>query len=207
MGTIQQAAQILQRAERALQELLAKAATSGRYDDLIRLSDLAREVATLVTKAGDSAPPENPAVVAPDALLSTKPVSNTAGGRSLERTGLKKRRYPKFLRDGETIIKLGWSKTAKAEYEHKASKPVLKHLVATLAKLAATKKRSAMDEVLPLTDPVTGSEVPAYQAYLCLAWLRAVGIVTQHGRKGYSLPKKNAVDVRVEECWRQLPTR
>lgn len=208
MDTILQAAEILHRAERALQELLAKAATSGRYDELMRLGDLAREVATLVTKAGDLARTESPTDVATNALHSAKSVSDTSGRRPLERTGLRKGSYPKFLRDGETIIKLGWSKTAKAEYEHKSPKPVLMHLVATLAKkLSATKKRFAMDEVLPLRDTGTGSDVPAYQAYLCLAWLRAVGIVTQHGRQGYTLTKKNAVDVRVEEYWRQLPTR
>jgi hypothetical protein len=120
---------------------------------------------------------------------------------------LKKGSYPKFLRDGESILKLGWSKTAKAEYEHKAPKPVLMRLIAALAKLAATKKRFAMDEVLPLKESATGSDIPAYQAYVCLAWLRAVGVVTQHGRQGYSLAKKGAIDVRVEEFWRQLPER
>lgn len=207
MDTLLQAAEILQRTERALQELLAKAAASGRYDELMRLSDLAREVATLVTRAGDLARAEGPEDVATNALHSAKSVSDTSGRRPLERTGVRKGSYPKFLRDGETIIKLGWSKTAKAEYEHKSPKTVLIHLVATLAKLPATKKRFAMDAVLPLRDAGTGSDIPAYQAYLCLAWLRTIGIVTQHGRQGYSLTKKNAVDVRVEEYWRQLPTR
>ena len=64
-----------------------------------------------------------------------------------------------------------------------------------------------MDDVLPLKDPVSGTEVPAYQSYLCLAWLRSVGIVTQHGRQGYSLAKKDDVAARTEECWRQLATR
>ena len=207
MDTILQAAEILQRAERALQELLAKAATSGRYDDLIRLSDLAKEISRLVTKVRDVAPPQNPATANPDSLIPTTNASSTAEDQPLDRTRQKRGSYPKFVRDGETIIKLGWSKTAKAEYEHKAPKLVLMHLVATLAKLPATKKRFAMDEILPLKEVGTGSDVPTYQAYLCLAWLRAVRIVTQHGRQGYSLTKKNAVDVRVEECWRQLPTR
>ena len=207
MDTIQQATGILQRAERALQELLAKAATSARYDDLIRLSELAKELASLVTKLGDSARPENLVAVDAEASRPGKPFSNAAGRHSLARTGLKKGSYPKFLRDGESIVKLGWSKTAGAEYEHKAPKAALMRLVAALAKLAVTKKRFAMDEVLPLKGSATGSDIPAYQAYVCLAWLRAVGIVTQHGRQGYSLAKKGAIEVRVEECWRELPTR
>jgi len=202
-----EAAQVLRRAEQALRELLAKTATSGRYDDLMWLGDLARDVAALVTKAEDSASAERAAPAPPDALRSTKPISAAVETRLSARTGLKKRSYPKFLRDGETIIKLGWSKSAKAQYEHKAPKRVLTNLVATLVKLAATKKRATMDDVLPLKDPIAGSEVPAYQAYLCLAWLRSVGIVTQHGRQGYSLPGRNGIDARVEERWRQLATR
>jgi hypothetical protein len=207
MDTIREALQVLRRAEQSLRDLLAKAATNGRYDDLMRLGDLARELAALVAKTEGPSSSETAVAVSPDPLGSTQPRGNTAGGRSPGRTGTKKRSYPKFLRDGETIIKLGWSKSAKAEYEHKAPKRVLAHLVAALVKLAATKKRATMDDVLPLKDPITGSEVPAYQAYLCLAWLRSVGIVTQHGRQGYSLPGRNGIDARVEERWSQLATR
>lgn len=206
MDTIWDASQVLRRAEQSLRDLLAKAAASGHYDDLMRLGDLARELATLAAKVEDSAPPENAAPVSPDVLPSTK-LPETAAVRSPARVGLSRRSYPKFLRDGDTIIKLGWSKSAKAEYEHKAPKRILTNLLATLAKLGATKKRATMDDVLPLKDPVSGTEVPAYQAYLCLAWLRSVGIVTQHGRQGYSLAKKDDLSAHAEECWRQLATR
>lgn len=202
MDTIREAAEVLRRAEQSLRDLLAKAATNGRYDDFMPLGDLAREVAALVAKAEDLASAESPAAVSSDALRSTKPVNGTSRDRPRGKHG-----YPKFFRAGETIIKIGWSKTAKTEYEHKAPRRVLTHLLATLSKLAAAKKRTTMDDALPLKDPVSGSEIPAYQAYLCLAWLRSVGIVTQHGRQGYSLAKKDDVNARAEECWRQLPTR
>jgi hypothetical protein len=207
MDTIEEAALILRQAEMSLRELLAKTAASGHYDDLMRLGDLAKEVAVLVTRAEDSGSPERRSASS-DSLPSTKPLLDVAESRPRGQSGLKKRNsYPKFLRDGETIIKIGWSKTAKADYEHKAPNRILDHLVATLKKLPSTKKRFTMEQVLPLYDPLTGSEIPAYQAYLCLAWLRKVGIITQHGRQGYSLSNREGIDKQVEERWRELATR
>ena len=39
-----------------------------------------------------------------------------------------------------------------------------------------------------LTGPQLGTEIPTYQAYLCLAWLRGAALIEQHGRQGYSVP-------------------
>ena len=64
-----------------------------------------------------------------------------------------------------------------------------------------------MDKVLPLKDPVTGSAFPDYQSYLCLAWLKCGGLVIQHGRQGYSLPKGIELDKSIETHWANLPTR
>jgi hypothetical protein len=206
MDPTQEAVQVLRRAEQSLRELLAKTATSGRYDELMRLGDLAKEVATLARRAEDFAS-QNGAALLPDPPHSTKPIADTAGNPRRGQTGVNKRGYPRFVRDGETIIKIGWSKTAKAEYEQKAPRRVLTDLVSALAKLATTKKRVTMEQVLPLHDSATGSEVPAYQVYICLAWLRSVGTITQHGRQGYSLAKRDGIEVQANEFWRQLATR
>ena len=79
--------------------------------------------------------------------------------------------YPKFVREGDNLVKIGWSKSQRAEYEHKSPKRLLAVLCESLT--SANGKRIMMDKVLPLKDPVTGSAFPDYQSYLCLAWLRS----------------------------------
>ena len=95
--------------------------------------------------------------------------------------------YPKFVREGDSLVKIGWSKSQGAEYEHKSPKRLLTVLSAALT--AAKGKRITMDKVLPLNDAVDGSTFSDYQSYVCLAWLKSAGVVTQHGRQGYSVPK------------------
>jgi hypothetical protein len=64
-----------------------------------------------------------------------------------------------------------------------------------------------MEKVLPLKDQVTGSAFPDYQSYVCLAWLKSAGLVIQHGRQGYSLPKGIQLEKSVETLWANLPAR
>jgi hypothetical protein len=51
----------------------------------------------------------------------------------------------------------------------------------------------------------SGAEVPSYQAYLVLAWLRKENMITQHGRQGYSLPSAVNLAASVKEQWERLP--
>ena len=113
--------------------------------------------------------------------------------------------YPKFVREGDNLVKIGWSKSQRAEYEHKSPKRLLAVLCESLT--SANGKRIMMDKVLPLKDPVTGSAFPDYQSYVCLAWLKSGGLVTQHGRQGYSLPKGIELEKSVETHWANLLSR
>jgi hypothetical protein len=115
--------------------------------------------------------------------------------------------YPKFFREGDMLVKVGWSRTEKTEYEHKCPVRILWSLVRLLEKSHAGGKRFTMNELLPLVDSVDGTEVPMYQAYLCLAWLRSAGIVVQHGRQGYSLAGQGDLVTAAESQWSQLPRR
>jgi hypothetical protein len=113
--------------------------------------------------------------------------------------------YPRFVREGDNLVKIGWSKSQRAEYEHKSPKRLLAVLCASLT--GANGKRIMMDKVLPLKDPATGTAFPDYQSYVCLAWLKSSGVVTQHGRQGYSLPKGIELEKSVEALWANLLTR
>ena len=63
----------------------------------------------------------------------------------------------------------------------------------------------SMDVVLPLKGE-DGIDVPDYQAYLCLAWLRTIGAVEQRGREGYTMNGAGAdLTTVVKEAWNDLP--
>lgn len=60
------------------------------------------------------------------------------------------------------------------------------------------------DELFPLTD-AEGTEVPSYQAYLCLAWFRESGLVEQEGRQGYRLKDVAGLADDFDDLWQRLP--
>ncbi|MGH9904020.1 MAG: hypothetical protein ACRD8U_00385 [Pyrinomonadaceae bacterium] len=62
------------------------------------------------------------------------------------------------------------------------------------------------DELLPIHDE-DGEEVPSYQVYAALALLKQVGLVDQHGRQGYSIPRLPEFKRAVESVWRNLPEK
>ena len=67
-------------------------------------------------------------------------------------------------------------------------------------------KAFTSDDVLPqLKDPTDGSPVPPYQGYLALAWLRYLGLIDQHGRRGgYTVIPGKQLDVSIESAWSAL---
>ena len=63
-----------------------------------------------------------------------------------------------------------------------------------------------MDRVLPLTDD-SGNEIPSYQAYVSLAWLRSIGTVKRLGKEGYMLVN-GALDMSaLQRSWEAIPER
>jgi hypothetical protein len=196
-------------AERQL-VVLANEASEGRdYDAATALLEAARRVKMVGDNGmaiADAEPLSSPATAIGQNTSSANgemslPSTTTIGRRA------RKKDYPKFLRDGDSLVKVGWSKAEKAEYEHKSSKKALLALGQALAAIGTKGRRFTMDKVLPLNDPSDSSALPDYQCYLCLAWLRHSGLVIQHGRQGYSLPKNGDLPTAVERNWEQLPIR
>ena len=115
--------------------------------------------------------------------------------------------YPKFRADGEHLVKIGWSKSKKKEYEHRAPKRVLEELARFLGEASKKTARFSMEDVLPLGDPDDGRELPSYQVYLCLAWLRHIDLVQKHGKDGYSLHPDLNLHEHLASSWDELPDR
>jgi hypothetical protein len=116
-----------------------------------------------------------------------------------------RKEYPRFFRHGDQLIRVAWSKREKKEYQHKAPHSALKALAATLAEAGKEGRVFSTDQVLPIRDPADGSEVPNYQSYVCIAWLKQTGLIDQHGRQGYSVPRLAEFKDAVESIWRTLP--
>jgi hypothetical protein len=206
MTKLQRAEQVLKEAERSLVDMGTAAANERDYDGASALLAVAREVNQLPQRFrhlfGETSD-------LPRATSNNSSAKRPGNGQSRSGKGgtPKLGSYPKFVRDGENLIKIGWSKAEKSEYEHRSPKRVLSVLTASLDKIAGNGKRFAMESVMPLTDPEQGSEIPPYQLYLCLAWLRQIGVVVQHGRQGYSLQRDENLPSAVESRWKEIPQR
>ena len=113
--------------------------------------------------------------------------------------------YPRFERDGDRLIKIGWSKRDERVYEHRAPRETV-FVVTSALSSKRSKKVFTMDQVLPLNDNA-GHEIPSYQAYLASAWLRSIGVVQRRGKDGYAVANGSLESSKVERLWNDIPAR
>jgi hypothetical protein len=62
------------------------------------------------------------------------------------------------------------------------------------------------DELLPLCDN-GGADVPSYQVYAGIALFKQTGLIDQHGRRGYSIPRPKELKDAVEAVLQNLPEK
>jgi hypothetical protein len=203
---IAEAIQALKDCEARIRKLLADAAAGGNYEDVRRMASLAEAVSHLANGRADSA----------SKAPIRSPISSRDGGKTrratAKRTGRTSKRlarkpgsgYPRFYRRQQDLIKIGWSKRQKNEYQHKAPRGVFDLVVSVLGSIGAQKEMFTSEDLLPVADP-DGNEVPAYQVYICLAFLRSVNLVEQHGRQGYSVVDTDSFSERASTEWNSLP--
>ena len=194
--------------------------TALNEGDYASLSFMATKVEQLRLISEDAGPPSgevgshpaNNGYRGPDRIDS--PGSGAASGagshEASKRRRVRKGEYPKFLADGDYLKKIGWSKRKGVEYEQRAHKCVVDHLLQRIGD--HPKERFQMDEVLPVYDPDAGQEIPSYQVYLALAWLRSANLAQKHGNEGYSLTERYTDNNQggvgaVEAAWRDLPVQ
>jgi hypothetical protein len=114
--------------------------------------------------------------------------------------------YPRFKREDDTLVKIGWSKSDKATYEHRSPRSILQNLARRIQEVGGNGLRFTTEQLLPLLDE-KGAELPSYQCYLCLAWLVADGLVDRHGRQGYTLHVQGDLNEAIDVAWQSLPKR
>lgn len=203
-------AEILSHAERKLRELTAHALERRDYLTVQRLSAIAERVATAGEVDGVRQP-TSPAVNQRSAL----PASSGQVGR-LDRSSpsmsaavvssAEVKPYPRFSRDENQLVKIGYSRSERRTYEHRSPREVLDRLGAVLADLGTEGRKFVTDQILPPAEPRL-ADVPSYQVYLCLAFLIRRGLVRRHGRSGYTVECHRAADLptAVKAAWEALP--
>jgi hypothetical protein len=200
MDTIAKAYELLCSTESKLAELAAEATTSRDYENAGRILATVQALKRL-TEQYDAAPKSiNPQNGISIANAESKQEAKPTRVRGTNRLG----EYPRFFKSGNRLVKVGWSKKDRTEYEHKCPRNVLSALISSFLSTRSNGKRFSMDDVLPLTDPIDGSELPTYQIYVALAWLKSIGLVEQHGRQGYSIRKGINLSAKVDDAWNSL---
>lgn len=179
---------VLTKCEADLRELVAAAADTGDYDAVLRITSWAKQIALMLGSVPAAAPESRPT-----ATSVKKPAVRPV--------------YPRFLRRGDHLVKIGWSKREKSEYEHKASRQAALALARAAAEVGKDGRVFQVNALLPLIDPKGGSEVPGYQVYLVIAWWRGAGLLDQHGRQGYSVANASRLQQAVESAWMRLPEK
>ena len=216
MENIHAAHDVIRNAERSLQKLISEALASNNYDAVGEIALLADKVANLLPKLegseGSAIPvdvslsePEKPVAIKTSddqQMSSVLPVGSNTGKRQKPRDAKKKVNYPAFVRDEDRLVKIGWSKKSKDEYEHRIPKDAVMGLLGRLNEVVDPKKIFDIDSLFPVRDS-NGEEVPAYQVYAVIAWLRHISVIEKKGRDGYLISDKSTLGEKYE-LWESI---
>jgi hypothetical protein len=201
MGTIQEARNVIASAEASLRELIQQGLKEQRYAEIAEVAALADGIARLR---------QIPLHVFEE-VPETAVIGGSATSRRPKAARSKRSRpkadYPRFERDGDKLVKVGWSKKNRDSYEHRASREVVVAFARHLSGNVPEGKAFAVEDLIPVPDVTNGGEIPAYQIYLTLAWLRHAGAVEKKGRDGYLLRRGALTDPALDRLWAHLPAR
>jgi hypothetical protein len=197
MDITSRAAGILAKTEAALRTLVSEAATAGDYSAVVQITAWARAVGEIVKPA-----------VRHSVVMSFANHGDSNRAAQPRRVPPEKTRdaYPYFFRQGDRLIRVAWSRREKKEYEHRAPYAALRGLCGAMATAGDDGRIFTTDQILPIHED-DDSEVPSYQAYVAIAFLKQAGLIDQHGRQGYSIPKLPDFMNQVESLWKNLPEK
>lgn len=211
---------IMDNAESLLGSLIQTALQQKRYDDVsfvaAALNQLAKArkrlqlpgIARNLTAQDSSGPDESDTgPVGKDGSLSarTKLVAHGSSGPKPQ-TLAKSSKYPLFFRDDSRLIKVGCSKKNKDEYVHRVPKDAALAFAEHLDKCVDADSIFEIENLFPISTP-SGEQVPSYQIYVVIAWLRDANVIEKKGRDGYVILEKSKLIGGFNELWEALQTR
>jgi hypothetical protein len=197
MNKLQTAHEFLAAAEQQLRDLITLAAAEGDYLAVTKLAEAAEGLrrTTKVLENSEQRQPEPSPIPTAIEPPTKSGLAEAASPASVRRTT---KEYPRFERQDDRLIKVGWSKKERAEYEHRTDKDIVSAVSLYLAE-APKEKTFRMDDMLPIE--IEGSEVPLYQAYLVLAWLRDRRLIGKQGKDGYQWLVGDFDEPAFEAAW------
>src|SRR5262245_27490705 len=129
------AIKILEKCEADLRALVGAAASSGDYDAVLGITSWAKQSA---------------------ALSSTSAVTEKPPGSAAQKKAGSRASYPRFAKRGDQLVKIGWSKREKREYEHKAPRQAALLLARIAADIGKDGRVFQVNALIPLRDPTDG---------------------------------------------------
>lgn len=195
----------LAKCESELQRIAAEAMSSGDYETARYGLGLAENIAVQRQRAeagGTSANNNEGTVASKQGKTEVKAAVKQKNSRAkpAKRTGA----YPRFIRSSDLLIKVGWSKKTRKEYQHKAPYTAVEAFAGHLLKHTRDGKPFTMEDLMPIPDDANGGELPGYQAYLVLAWMRSSDAVAKQGREGYVANHAMLGEKALSQAWEAL---
>jgi hypothetical protein len=196
MRPVARATQLLRQTEEKLRVLVSEAANSGDYSSVLTLAAWARTVNELTNPTSRVERPERQSAAKARKISMPSPRTLSSHNRN---------GYPRFLRRGNELVRVAWSKREKKEYRHKVPYSILKLLTNAMADKGRDGRVFSTEEILPLHESNDAGPVPNYQAYVGISLMKQTGLIDQHGRQGYSIPQIAEFGNAVEAIWTKLP--
>ncbi len=192
---------VLSQAEDRFTLRLQEAAGDRQYADVATLAAVSGQLHELIRSIEDGRT-QGPTASIRVPANSGSGVHKVRSRRGVNKAGFERAKaYPRFARSGDRLVKIAWSKKDSAEYEHRAPHVAVLAVVSSLRKLGS--EEFSADKLARVRDEY-GNDVPSYQVYLVLAWLRAWGAVRKIGRGGYASSLGDLTDAAVKEHWSAL---
>src|SRR2546427_1451542 len=135
------AGQILTEAEAALRSLVRQAAAAGDYDAIVEIAKIARDVESVHHAGMVDTIPSIKFSEQREVPLKRRSLPDVAVSTS-------RKKYPAFFRSNDLLVKVGWSKKHRAEYEHRAPRLVLDAWIETLGHRARHNGRFSTGQLL-----------------------------------------------------------
>jgi hypothetical protein len=207
---------VLEECEKGLRKAAAAALEGGEYGRARQIMAWAENVAAMLmvarsqSAADKAVPAARTQMGAGEALEAGSVVAGeqglATGGKARVFAGIGSGSdYPRFMRRGDELVKIAWSKSDQAEYQHRAPRRAVEAVVARLNALGVSGSAFGSEDLSPLKDVKSGGIFPTYQIFVALAWLRKLGLVIQEGRKsGYTIRRDVSLDEEVAKVWGEL---
>ncbi len=196
----------LKKAEAELKELAKQAINQGAYAEVKAITDMANSLSDL--RASISSGTSSPVSRLDETSIATTDGKKQRGMQ----TGMHALQivhpvvstdYPRFERQDNKLVKLGWSSKDSRIYEQRTPYDAVEEICRRFLEKSGPKKLLRLEKILPLKFD-NGDEIPSYQVYLVLKWLQSLSVVERQGKDGYAVAK-DGLDLKA--LWRDTPSR